>query len=381
MQTSPPFASNRLQDMRQALRQARRGVALVVAVLLTAATSTAPAAATNTAPAAATSPQGQGAVVAAIDTFLASQIQESAIPGAAVAVTRGDRVLMVRGYGHDSTGAAVTGNSLFRIASLSKSFTALAVMQLVDAGLLDLDDPVQEHLPEFQLADPRADQITVRQLLDHTSGLTDAHGARAEPTPTEHTDRGDDQPADRTAGARPPGTTWSYHNPNYQVAARLVEVVSGEPFDRYLRRHIFGPARMTSTTSTVTDDEPVPGLAEGHVLAYGHAIAAPGFGSFSVGDGGVVSSAADMARWLIVHANDGQATDGTRVVSRRRHEAAAHPQRAEGRLRPGVGDPRSEPRPRPGSSTAAACSRTPPRRRCGQDPDTGWCCCSTPARQ
>ena len=124
-----------MRTLRQALRQARRGAALVVAVLLTAATSTASAAATNTAPAAATSPQGQGAVVAAIDTFLASQIQESGIPGAAVAVTRGNRVLMVRGYGHDSTGTAVTSNSLFRIASLSKSFTALAVMQLVDAGL------------------------------------------------------------------------------------------------------------------------------------------------------------------------------------------------------------------------------------------------------
>ena len=287
----------------------------MVAVLLAAATSTAPAAATNTAPAAATSPQGQGAVVAAIDTFLASQIKESGIPGAAVAVTRGDRVLMVRGYGHDSTGAAVTGDSLFRIASLSKSFTAFAVMQLVDAGLLELDDPVQEHLPEFQLADPRGDQITVRQLLDHTSGLTDAQVpdlSRPQPsTTTEATT------SLRTARlASPPGERWSYHNPNYQVAARLVEVVSGEPFGRYLRRHVFGPAQMTSTTSTATDDEPVPGLARGHVLAYGHPIAAPGFGSFSVGDGGVVSSAADMARWLIVHANDGQATDGTRVISR-----------------------------------------------------------------
>ena len=85
----------------------------------------------------------------------------------------------------------------------------------------------------------------------------------------------------------------------------------------YLRRHIFEPARMTSTTSTVTDDQPVPGLTEGHVTAYGHAITAPGLGSFTVGDGGVVSSAADMARWLIVHANGGQAADGTRIVSRR----------------------------------------------------------------
>ena len=116
--------------------------------------------------------------------------------------------------------------------------------------------------------------------------------------------------------ASTPGTTWSYHNPNYQVAARLVEVLSGEPFDAYLRRHILEPAGMVSSTSTATDDEPVPGLAEGHVTAYGHAFTAPGPGTYTVGDGGIVSSAADMARWLIVNANGGQSADGTRLVSR-----------------------------------------------------------------
>jgi CubicO group peptidase (beta-lactamase class C family) len=133
-------------------RNSRRRLALVVtaAVLLLAAAPALPAAA---------SARPHGTVAAQIDRFLTTQQKQSAIPGAAVAVTRGDRVLMVRGYGHASTDAPVTGDSLFRIASLSKSFTALAVMQLVDAGLLHLDDPVQDHLPEFQMADPRADQV------------------------------------------------------------------------------------------------------------------------------------------------------------------------------------------------------------------------------
>src|SRR4051794_5148640 len=152
---------------------------------------------------------------------------------------------------------------MFRVASLSKSFTALAVMQLVDAGLLHLDDPVREHLPGFEMADPRVDQVTVRELLDHTSGITDSvvpDLSRAQPS----------SPAEATTSMRSahlasiPGTSYSYANPNYQVAARLVEVVSGEPFGRYLRRHIFEPAQMSATTSTVTDDQPVPGLAEGH---------------------------------------------------------------------------------------------------------------------
>jgi hypothetical protein len=96
-----------------------------------------------------------------------------------------------------------------------------------------------------------------------------------------------------------------------------VEVVSGESFGDYLRDHVLEPAGMASTTSTVTDDEPVPGLADGHVVAYGRAVAADGMGTFTVRVGGLVSSAADMARWLIVHANGGQAADGSRVVSGR----------------------------------------------------------------
>ena len=284
---------------------ARAYVIVLLAVLLFAAAPIVPAQADS---------QQPGAVVAEIDRFLSAELKEAAIPGAAVAVTRGDQVLMVRGYGHGSTGAAVTGDSLFRIASLSKSFTALAVMQLVDAGLLQLDDPVQDHLREFQLADPRAHQITVRQLLDHTSGLTDAVVPElSRPQPRTSTEATTSLRSARLAST--PGTKWSYHNPNYQVAARLVEVVSGEPFDRYVSRHILQPAGMASSISTATDDEPVPGLAEGHVNAYGHAIPAGGMGSFLVGEGGVVSSADDMARWLIVHANDGRAADGTRLVS------------------------------------------------------------------
>jgi CubicO group peptidase (beta-lactamase class C family) len=286
---------------------ARAYVIVLLAVLLFVAAPTVPAQA---------DPQQPDTVAAEVDRFLSAELKESAIPGAAVAVTRGDQVLMLRGYGHDSTGAAVTGDSLFRIASLSKSFTALAVMQLVDAGLLRLDDPVQDHLPEFQLADPRAHQITVRQLLDHTSGLTDAVVPElSRPQPRTTTEAVASLRSARLAST--PGTTWSYHNPNYQVAARLVEVVSGEPFGRYLSRHILQPAGMAASTSTATDDEAVPGLTGGHVNAYGQAISAPGMGSFLVGEGDVVSSAADMARWLIVHANDGRAADGTRIVSGR----------------------------------------------------------------
>jgi CubicO group peptidase (beta-lactamase class C family) len=284
----------------------------VLAGLLLTAALTLPTGAPG--PAGASGPPIPDPVASGIDRLVSAQIRDAAIPGAAVAVIRGEKVLMVRGYGHDSTGRPVTGDSLFRIASLSKSFTALAVMQLVDAGRLGLDDPVQQHLPEFQLADLRAGQVTVRELLDHTSGLTDAMVPDLSRTPPRTTREA--TTSLRTAHlATTPGTSWSYHNPNYEVAARLVEVLSGEPFDVYLRRDVLEPAGMISSTSTTTDDQRVPGLTEGHVTAYRHAFTAPGMGTFTIGGGGVVSTAADMARWLIVHANGGRSAGGTRLVS------------------------------------------------------------------
>ena len=295
-------------ERRRVLRAVSTVPALAAALLLAAAP--APAATTTA------TPPVPVTVAQQVDHFLATQLRQSAIPGTAVALTRGDQVLMVRGYGHDSTGAAVTPNSLFRVASLSKSFTALAVMQLVDAGRLNLDDPVQRHLPEFQMADPRASRITVRQLLDQTSGISDAVVPDlSRPAPTSPTDATTSLRSARLAST--PGTKWAYSNPNYQVAARLVEVITGQEFGQYMSDHIFGPAHMTSTTSTTTDRQPVPGLADGHVTAYGHAFATPGFGSFTVGEGGIVSSATDMAQWLIVNAHDGRTADGTPVVSSR----------------------------------------------------------------
>lgn len=262
----------------------------------------------------------------ALDQFIQQELDAASIPGSAVVVTRGDQVLHVRGFGHDSTNQPVTGDTLFRIASLSKSFTSLAVLQLADAGLLDLDDPVAAHLPEFRPADQRGADITVRQLLDQTSGLADREVpelSRPQPETLEA--------ATTSLGSAhlvaAPGTQFNYHNPNYQVAARLVEVVGGEPFAAYLQRHIFAPARMTSSSTTLFDDEPVAGLAEGYVVAFGIPFATAAPHIFGAGAGDVVSTAADMGRWLIINANGGRTADGTSLISqeglRQMHTARA----------------------------------------------------------
>lgn len=298
-----------------------RGIEALIALTLLGAGALTPL----QAQAAPTSDVGP-ATVRAIDHYLEQRLATSPVPGIALAMTKGDRVLQVRGFGHDSASRPITGRTLFRIASVSKSFTALAVMQLVQAGSLSLDDTVASRLPEFRLADPRGAAITVRQLLDQTSGLAD----RSAPDLRREQPRTLPQATRAVRSARlvaPPGTEWNYSNLNYQVAARLVEVVSGETFAGYLQHHLFRPAGMSASTTTDRDDDPVSGLADGHVEAYGGAIPMRGPGDFVAGAGGVVTNATDMARWLIINANGGQAPDGARVIStegmRQLHAASA----------------------------------------------------------
>src|SRR5690606_38535877 len=105
------------------------------------------------------------------------QMRAAGVPGAAVAVVRGGRTVHVRGFGEATPGVPVTPQTAFQLASVSKSFTALAVMQLVEDGKVDLDAPVRAYLPWFRLADEgAAAAVTVRHLLSHTSGLSTRSG-------------------------------------------------------------------------------------------------------------------------------------------------------------------------------------------------------------
>ncbi len=171
----------------------------------------------------------------AIDRLINEQIATQHIPGLALAVTQGDKILYAKGYGVASSSQPVTVQTQFFIASVSKSFTAVAVMQLVEAGKINLDTPVQTYLPEFTLTDPNtAAQITIRHLLNQVSGLSDwgfPESQRPQPTTLK-------QRVTSLNIARPvavPGTEFHYFNPNYAILARVVEVVSQQPFSEYLR--------------------------------------------------------------------------------------------------------------------------------------------------
>ncbi|WP_370040327.1 serine hydrolase domain-containing protein [Micromonospora sp. M71_S20] len=114
--------------------------------------------------------------------------------------------------------------------------------------------------------------------------------------------------------AAAPGTRWEYHNPNFQVAARLVEVVSGRTFDDYLRTYVFGPLGMADSR-TIDVAAELPASARGHLMILGAAVALPEPPAFGNGSGGVLSSARDMAAWLVAQGNRGRGPDGTSIVS------------------------------------------------------------------
>lgn len=244
-----------------------------------------------------------------IDRFIVEQMRAQRIPGLALAITQGDQVLLAKGYGTARADQPVTPQTQFRIASLSKSFTAVAVLQLVEAGKLDLDAPVQRYLPTFTLADPAvAARITLRQLLHHAGGLGDAgYPEMRLPPPATLEER-----VANLAAARPiasPGAEFHYMDANYGVLARVVEVVSEQPFSDYLQQYVFAPLQMAHTFNVITPQEAAPRaeqLAQGHLLAFAIPVASPEERGILGGSGGVVSTAQDMAHYLVMHSNEGR---------------------------------------------------------------------------
>jgi len=186
---------------------------------------------------------------AKIDMYAQAQLEKSRIPGLALGIVQGDQIVHLKGIGRaDDSGRAVTPQTPFCIGSTSKSFTALAIMQLVEAGKIELDAPVQRYIPWFRVADPVASaRITVRQLLNQTSGLTEAAGKGAVigagPETLEQAVR-DLCTAELN---RPVGISFEYSNLNYLTLGLVVQMVSQEPYEIYLQQHIFEPLEIRHT--------------------------------------------------------------------------------------------------------------------------------------
>ena len=267
---------------------------------------------------------------AAIDSYLTSVVRDTRIPGIVALVVDADGVVYTGAFGRQNVAAGVpmTTDSIFRIASMTKPVTSVAVMMLVQEGDIGLDDPVSQYLPAFEdlkvienfnAADksygtrPAKTPMTVRHLLTHTSGLGYAFS-----NPALAALVGSDPGASVTRFPllHDPGARWTYGE-STRVLGSLVEQVSGQPLNEFMMERIFIPLGMSDTFYTV----PAPKAGrvvtvhrttpEGLVETPNPAeITAPVYG-----DGGLHSTAADYAKFIQLFLNKGRAPNGVRLLS------------------------------------------------------------------
>lgn len=234
-------------------------------------------------------------LAARMDAYLAANFPRAGAPGLAVAVVDADGVRYLRTFGD-----CPDADAPFIVGSLSKSFTAAAVMQLVEQGAVDLDAPASRYAPGYDVPD----EVTVRSLLNQTSGFG-AYDSLAEAADGE---------LGETFGA------FSYANANYDLLGRVVEGASGEDYARYLDEHVLEPLGMASTTADPARAEAL-GMVPGHRDWFGLPVAdgfrhAQGDGAWGgPASGYVASSVRDMASYLRMYLNGGMGGDGARVLS------------------------------------------------------------------
>jgi CubicO group peptidase (beta-lactamase class C family) len=282
--------------------------------------------------------------VAEVQAFTRGMMAAHDVPGLAVAVARDGAEVYAEGFGRRETGAdaCVTPDTIFGVASVTKSFTALAIMQLHEAGKLSVDDPVTRYLPEFRTPDAAATRaITLHHFLTHTSGLP--------PLPSRFFAFARSMEGDPAAGSKPawsadhapidtyehlmdylaeggytllgpPGAQFSYCNEGFALLGAIIERVSGQGYEPYVQRHILDPAGMTRSTYDVATLRAFPDIVTFHAARQTdgkrEVYAAPNWLYSSVWSpaGGLNSTVRDLLRYLEIYRTGGM-TGEARLLS------------------------------------------------------------------
>jgi CubicO group peptidase (beta-lactamase class C family) len=247
----------------------------------------------------------------AVRDYVGSVLDELGVPGAAVVIVRRDGIAFGEGFGMaDGDGRAVTPQTPFHIASVSKQLTAIGVMQLIDDGALSLDAAVHDYVPWFGSEGSQTARITVRDLLAHTSGWTERDGL------ANRTDQSADEGAlernvrrlAEVAASHPIGE-FEYSNANYDVLGYLISVAAGTSYEAYMQDHVLTPLGMANTHLSDADAR-AGDVAQGHYPFLGIPIAWDlAFVRGSLPSAYVAASAEDLGHVLIAHLNQGRYGD------------------------------------------------------------------------
>ncbi len=252
--------------------------------------------------------------LAAIERLM--QPYDGDVPGASLLVVKDGQVVLRRGFGRSDLAKGVDADPAtnYRLASVTKPFTAAAILLLAQEGKLSLDDPVKRWLPSLPQV---ADGITIRHLLNHTSGLLDYEDLMAKPYEGQILDAGVlalMEQQDRLYF--PPGSEYRYSNSGYALLALVAERASGMTFADYLRTHVFVPLGMLNTHARVEGGPEIVNRAWGYSAAEdGWALTDQNAYSAVLGDGGIYSNIDDLAKWDAAWTDDRLFSDATRELA------------------------------------------------------------------
>lgn len=251
---------------------------------------------------------------AAIERLM--QRYEGDVPGASLLVLHDGEARVQRGYGRSDLEHGIEAGPAtnYRLASVSKQFTAAAILLLAQDGTLSIDDPARRWLPSLP---PATDAITVRHLLTHTSGLLDYEDLMAEPYTGQIRDAGVLSLLERENRLQfPAGSAYRYSNSGYALLALVVERASGMPFADFLRTRIFLPLGMHDTLAFVAGGPDVPNRAWGYSAVEGEWQRSDQSSTSAVlGDGGIYSNTHDLARWDAALYDDRLLSDASRALA------------------------------------------------------------------
>jgi CubicO group peptidase (beta-lactamase class C family) len=266
----------------------------------------------------------------AVDTYINTKMKELGIPGAALVIVEGDQIVHLKGFGiADGSGRPVTPQTPFFTGSTGKSFTALAIMQLVEAGKTKLDEPVQTYLPWFRVADVDASEtITVRQLLNQDSGLPTSIG-QEQLSNTDLSESAIENNVRALANVKlsaPPGERYEYSNANYVTLGMIIQAVTGQSYETYIRDHIFEPLDMQNSFTSKTEAQQA-GLAVGFQEWFGIPVASPNlpFIRGSLPAGQLNMSVEDFGHYLIAQLKNSGSYQGVSILSPTGITALHHP--------------------------------------------------------
>ena len=246
--------------------------------------------------------------VRVLERWVAAEVDAKGLPALSIALVDDQRVVWARGFGFadPSRRTPATAETVYRVGSVSKLFTDLAVMQLVEQGKLDLDAPLERALPEFAPRNPFGTPITLRQLMSHRSGLVREPpvGHYFDPTPPALNEVV--ASLNDTSLVYEPGTHTKYSNAGVTVVGAVVERVRGEPFAGSVHRTVLDPLGLTRTSF-----DPAPALTRDLALAAmwtydGQPLATPTFLLGTGPAGNLVSTVNDLGRFLSVLFADGR---------------------------------------------------------------------------